>query len=123
MNDETKIRALMVYSRHWGSEQARVHRAIDGIRQTNAIIQREFDGLRYCDTRQTSFWQLLASSLLEGMNHYAPYDENDFKHLYARARFASEIGASFFSPHVSASSEEQRRRISAIVALQPILLA
>lgn len=125
MDDETKIRALKVYSEHWGSKQARARRAADGIRQTTAILQRDFDGLRFCDMTGTGFWGCLASSLLDGMNHYTPYedDTDDFKHLCARARFASDIGASFFSPHVASATEESMRRINALLALPPILTA
>lgn len=124
MNDETKIRALMVYFRHWGSEQARMRRAADGIRKTTTIIRRDFDGLRFCDMSRTDFWGGLASSFLEGMEHYTPIhyeeDDGDFRRLCARARFASDIGVSFFSPHVASASDEKMRRISAILALPPI---
>lgn len=121
MDDDTKIRALMVYCRHWGKEQARARRAFQGIQETNAIIRRDFD-LRDSDMSRTGFWACLASSLLGGnMDHYFPHeDAGHLETVFARARFAAGIGISFFSPHVINASEDKMRRINAIVALPPM---
>lgn len=118
MDDDTKIKALMVYFRHWGVDEARARKNIHGIRKTETILQENFSGIHKMDMSNPTFWSYLIEALLSGMNHYTPYDDlGDMKMLYARARFASDIGANFFNVHLNNADKDMMRRVNAIVAL------
>jgi hypothetical protein len=123
MNDETKIRALMTYFHHWGNEQNRIRKSVLGAKETEEIIYRHFGGaygIRHHNTNK-EFWVSLSEALLEGMNHYTPYEPlYDLEMLYRRARFASELGVSFFNTHTASATTEQIFRIRALLALPPM---
>lgn len=119
MDDSTKIKALMIYCQHWGKEQTRLHKAIQGIQKTNEIIQHHFQGkLTTMDMTKMSFWDYLSNSFLPNMRHYEPYDDlGDIRILYMRVRFSEAIGSGFFNAHIANVGEDEMRRINAIVAL------
>lgn len=117
MNDDTKIQVLMIYFRHWGNDEIRIRKSTQGIQKTDAIFHECFHNLHTMDMSKHSFWVSLVESLLPGMNHYLPYDDlGDVQILYKRIRFTNDIGTTFFTIHARNVSEEQMRRINAIVA-------
>lgn len=122
MDDNTKIKALMIYCHHWGNEQTRIRKAIHGIEKTNEIIQYHFQGkLSMMNMTKMSFWDYLIGSFLPGMRHYEPYDDlGDIRILYMRVRFSEAIGSGFFNAHIANVDEDDMRRINAIIAL-PVL--
>lgn len=124
MDDNTKIQALMIYFRHWGEGEIRARKNIQGIRKTEAALQeyfRDLHTLSNMDMSNASFWTYMTEALLPNMNHYIPYDDlGSLKILYHRARFADDIGATFFNAHLTNADEDMMRRINAIIAF-PVL--
>lgn len=121
MDDETKIKALMIYFHYWGKDQAHRRKVIQGIQKTETIWNQYFNGhytLAMMDMSKKSFWVHMTESLLEGMIHYMPYDDlGDIKPLHNCVKFADAIGASFFSVYALQLSKEEMQSLNAIIAL------
>lgn len=78
MNDIVKIRVLMIYYNHWGIEELKARRAVDGINKTLHLLEDRFqteeytmrEGLKrmfyYLSSENTSFlWTEFVDILLQ----------------------------------------------------------
>ena len=117
MNDNLKIKVLMIYYHHWGKEQTRARKVIHGIQKTNQVIRYHFlRKLPTMDMRQMSFWKYLTEAFLPyDMRHYVPYDESkeELRDIYLRVRFSHAIGS---KRCILNANEDQMRRLNAIIA-------
>lgn len=136
MDDTTKMRVLMIYYEHWGKEEARIRKNQLAMKETDDIFRRHFgrfgefldiSWMKKIDMTKPSFWENLTQSLLRGMNHYLPYDDEydafdglgdmrDMRMLSKRADFADAIGGIFHMPGVYNATYEDMLRVNAIVA-------
>lgn len=128
MEDTLKIRALMIYYEHWGKEEVRICKNLDGVRRFHTLVQMEYGSRRetaleaLCDTNMSSrrFWQSMVDCLLPHMSHWTEYNDYPCKPLYTKIRFADNIGTFYYKiAHVDAAN---MKRVDALVALPPFQL-
>ena len=128
MEDTLKIRVLMIYYEHWGKEQARIRKNRDGLQKFHELVQSKFRNRRntaweiLSDTNMTTkqFWESMVGCLLPHMDHWEEYHDYKTKPLYAKTRFAENIGTCFYKiAHVNSAT---RKRVDALVALPPCQL-
>lgn len=125
MNDALKVKALMIYFEHWGKEEARIYKNLDGLKKFdeyvhatyNSRYETSLDALKDTDMTSIQFWHSLVDCLLPGMDHWVEYSDFITKPLYAKIKFAENIGAMFYDiAHVN-MDDEKMKQVDAIVAL------
>jgi hypothetical protein len=130
MDDTLKIKALMIFFEHWGKEEARTYKNLDGLKKFDKQIRTAYDSryetamdaLKNTDMTSMRFWSSMVDCLLPGMDHWAEYYDFINKPLYAKIRFAESIGAVFYDiAHVDVA-DGKMKQVDAVVALPPLRL-
>jgi len=129
MDDTLKIKALMIYYDHWGKEESRIHKTIEGAKKFKEQIYLKYSNryeshievLMDSDKSSFKFWYSMVDCLLPGMDHWV-MDYRDYitKPLHAKIRFAEMIGTIFYDVLRADLSNDQMKNVNAIVAL-PVL--
>lgn len=122
MDDTLKIRVLMIYYEHWGKEEVRIHKDLDGLRRFHKLVQKEYGSRRetaweaLSDTNMSSlrFWQSMVDCLLPHMSHWTEYNDYSLKPLYTKIRFADKIGTFFYI--LTNVDDDTMKRVDALVA-------
>ena len=125
MNDDLKIRALMIYFSHWGKEESRIQRSISGVLFFQHLVQTNYTNREenafevLTDTNKSSFhfWYKMIHTLLPEMNHSEEYYDYRTKPLSYKIKFAEMNGISFQNVCYSGLNQTQMNQIDAIVAL------
>jgi len=128
MDDTLKIKALMIYYEHWGREESRIQRTLEGVKRFKEQIYKrysnryesEFEVLNDSDKSSPKFWYSLVDCLLPDMDHWVEHHDYTTKPLYAKIKFAEMIGTIFFDVIHADLSNDQMKNVDAIVAL-PVL--
>ena len=128
MDDTLKIKALMIYFEHWGKEEARIYENMDGLKRFDKHVHTTYDSryetaleaLKNTDMSSTRFWYSMVDCLLPGMDHWVEYYDFMTKPIYAKIKFAENIGAAFYDiAHINVA-EEKMKQVDAIIALPVI---
>jgi len=125
MDDSLKIKVLMIYFDHWGKEESRIYKNMDGLKKFDNHIHRTYE-TRYETALETMnninmksmrFWQSLVDCLLYDMVHWVEYYDYMSKPVYMKIKFAENIGAVFYDvAHVN-MADAQMKNVDSIVAL------
>ena len=128
MDDTLKIKALMIFFEHWGKEEARIYKNIDGMKRFDKQIHMAYDSryetainaLKKTDMTSQRFWSSMVDCLLPGMDHWVEYYDFITNPLHVKIRFAESIGAVYYDiAHVDIT-DEKMKQVDAIVALPPL---
>lgn len=128
MDDSLKIKALMIYFEHWGKDEARIYKNLDGLKRFNEQVHSEYDSryetaleaLKNTNKNSIRFWHSVVGCLLPGMDHWVEYYDYMTKPLYAKIKFADNIGAVFYNiAHINVG-DEKMKQVDAIIALPVI---
>lgn len=130
MDDTLKIKALMIYFEHWGKEEARIYKNLDGLKKFDDYIYKTYDSryetaleaLKNTDMASIQFWYSIVGCLLPGMDHWVEYYDFMSKPLYVKIKFAENIGAVFYDVAHMDMADEKMKQVDAIVALPPLKL-
>lgn len=130
MDDTLKIKALMIFFEHWGREEARIYKNLDGLKRFNQHIHKTYDSryetaletLKDIDMSSLRFWYSMVDCLLPDMDHWVEYYDFITKPLYAKIKFAENIGAVFYDVAHMDMADEKMKQVDAIVALPPLRL-
>ena len=125
MNDTMKIKALMIFYEHWGKEENRIRKNMEGANQFKNLICKSYkkryigvlDVLKDCNKTNINFWYCLVECLLADMNHWVPYYDYPQHPFYIRLRFAERIGIPYGNMSHIVLDQDEMRSIDAIVAL------
>lgn len=128
MNDELKIRALMIYFSHWGMEEARIQNNIKGARLFLQLVDKNYTNREdnalgnLTDTNKLTlnFWHGIIDTLLPDMNHWVEYYDYITKPLYYKIKFSEMNGVGFYDIFYSGLDPSQMKALDAIIAL-PII--
>lgn len=125
MDDTVKIKVLMIYFEHWGKEEARIYKNLEGLKQFHQQIHKNyhsryetaFQALQKMDKKTHRFWYSMIHCLLPRMDHWVEYYESISQPLYTKIKFAENIGATFYDVAHLNVSHAQMKNVDAIVAL------
>lgn len=128
MDDTLKIQALMVYFNHWGKQEARIYKSLDGIKRFQEHVNMEYSNryktalevLRGAQMGSKRFWHSMVHCLLPGMDHWVKYDYFPTTPLCAKIRFAENIGTCFYNVIHVDMTDDRWKSVDAIVALPPV---
>lgn len=128
MDDTLKIKTLMIYYEHWGKEESRIYKTLEGVKKFKEQIDRkysnryesDFEVLENTNKKSTQFWHSVIDCLLPDMNHWIDYYDYTTKPLYVKIKFAEMIGTPFYDVLHADLSKDQMNNVNAIVAL-PVL--
>ena len=128
MDDTLKIKALMIFFEHWGKEEAHIYKNLHGIKKFDEYIHRTYnsryetalDALKDTDMASIRFWYSMVDCLLPNMDHWVEYYDFISKPLYAKIKFAENIGAVFYDIAHMDVTDAKMKQVDAIVAL-PLL--
>lgn len=120
----------MIFFEHWGKEEAWIYKNLDGVKRFNQHIHKTYynhyktalDILKDTDMTSTRFWYSMTECLLPGMDHWVEYYDYISKPLYAKIKFAENIGAVFYDVANMDMTDEKMKQVDAIVALPPLRL-
>lgn len=115
----------MIYFEHWGKEEARIYRNREGLKKFDNHIHRTYESryetaletLNNINMKPMRFWQSLVDCLLYDMVHWVEYYEYRSRFIYAKIKFAENIGAMFYDVAHADMADAQMKNVDSIVAL------